>query len=130
VDTNIFLDFLLERKNLQGKDISAPAQKLFCRAMQCEFFLVYSDHTATELNKVCSGEHIRMMFGFLKKKIVTITKSPEDALEAQKLGPTNFSDALHAVLAKKSGADYVITRNTKDFEEFSSYIKPRAPENI
>ena len=130
VDTNIFLDFLLERKNKDGKDISAPAQKLFYRAMQCEFFLVYSDHTATELNKVCSGEHIRMMFEFLKKKIVTITKSPEDIFEAQKLSSTNFSDALHAVLAKKSGADYVVTRNTKDFKEFFLYVKSRTPENI
>lgn len=130
IDTNIFLDYFFERKNLAGKDISVPAQKLFYRAISCEFFIVYSDHTATELNKVVSGEQIRMLFGFLKKKTIMITTLPEDIICAQKLNSTNYSDALHAVLAKRSESDYLITRNIKDFEEFSRIIKSRAPENI
>jgi predicted nucleic acid-binding protein len=129
-DTNIFLDYLLERKNLEGKDISKPSQKLFYRALQCEFFIVYSDHTATEINKIVDGNKIRMLFAFLNKKVVMVTKTEEDIAEAQKMSETNFSDALHAALAKKSGADYLITRNVKDFELFSSYIKPRTPEDI
>jgi len=130
VDTNIFLDYLLERKNLSGEDISLPAQKLFYRAMSCEFFIVVSDHTANELNKNLNIEKARMMIEFLKKKIVMVYKTEEDIIEAKKLSATNFNDALHAVLAKKYGADYLITRNLKDFEEFSSHIQSKAPENI
>jgi len=130
IDTNIFLDFIFERKNIEGKDISKPAQKLFYRAMKCEFFIIYSDHTAFEINKRMRLEQLRMMFEFLKKKIVMVSKTQEDIKEAQKLSNTNFSDALHAVLAKKAGADYLITRNIRDFEAFSSYIEARTPEDI
>ncbi len=130
IDTNIFLDYLLERKNLNGEDISSPAQKLFYRAMSCEFFIIVSDHTARELNKNLNIEKARMMIEFLKKKIVMVYSVEEDVTEAKKLSPTNQNDALHAVLAKKHGADYLITRNLKDFEEFSLYIKSKAPENI
>lgn len=130
IDTNIFLDFLLERKNRAGEDISKPAQKLFFRSMKCEFFIIYSDHTAFELNKNISGEQIRMMFAFLHKKIVMISKTQEDIAEAQKLSAANFSDALHAVLAKKSGADYIITRNIDHFKELGFEIEARTPENI
>ncbi len=130
IDTNIFLDYLLERKNLEGNDISKYAQRLFYRAISCEFFIVYSDHTAFELNKFIEGEKIKMLFTCLKKKTIMITTSQEDIIQAQKLSTSNFSDALHAVLAKKSESDYLITRNIKDFKEFSSYIKSRTPENI
>ena len=130
VDTNIFLDFLLERKNLAGEDISKPAQKLFFRAIKCEFFIVLSNHTGSELNKNLDIEKARMMLEFLKKKIVMIYQTQEDVDEATKLSPANFSDALHAVLAKKSGAEYLITRNLKDFSQFSSYIKAKPPEDV
>ncbi|MFA6269513.1 MAG: PIN domain-containing protein [archaeon] len=130
VDTNIFLDYLFERKNLQGKDISAPAQKLFYRAISCEFFIVMSDHTATEINKKIELEKARMILEFLKKKIITAVTTKEDVLEAQKLSTTNYADALHVVLAKKSNSDYIITRNLKDFSEFSRIIESKAPEDI
>ena len=130
IDTNIFLDYLLERKNLNGKDISLPAQRLFYRAMSCEFFIIVSDHTANELNKNLNIEKARMRIEFLKKKIVMVYTTEEDIIEAKRLSRLNINDALHAVLAKKYEADYLITRNLKDFEEFSSYIKSKAPENI
>ena len=130
IDTNIFLDYLLERKNVNGVDISVPAQKVFYRAIKCEFFIVLSDHTAIELNNNIGLEKLRMLFEFLKKKIVTIHKTKEDIIEAKKLSQDNFADALHVVLAKKANVDYIITRNLKDFEKFASIIKSKSPENI
>jgi len=130
VDTNIFLDYLFERKNKLGKDISTPAQKLFFRAIECEFFIVISDHTATEINKNIDLEKARMLLEFLKKKIVMVYKTKDDIEKANKLSSTNFADALHAVIAKRAEADYIITRNLEDFEKFSSCIKAKAPENI
>ena len=103
VDTNIFLDCLLERKNKEGKDISSPAQKLFYRAINCEFFIVISDHTATEINKNLDLQKAQMLLELLKKKIVNIYKTHEDIEMAKKLDINNFSDSLHAVLAKKAG---------------------------
>ena len=130
VDTNIFLDYLLERKNLDGKDISVPAQRLFYRAMRCEFFIVISDHTAEELNRNLDLEKATMLLEFLKKKIVYLYKNDADCAEAEKMGKDNFSDALHAALAKRSGADYIITRNTRHFEGLASGVKAKPPEDV
>jgi predicted nucleic acid-binding protein len=130
VDTNIFLDYLFERKNIFGKDLSRPAQKLFWRAIQCEFFIVYSSHTATELANQIDLRKTTFLFEALKKKIVPITITSEDIIEAKRLGKENYSDALHVILAKKSGADYIITRNLIHFKEFSRILNPKLPEDI
>lgn len=130
VDTNIFLDYLLERKNVFGKGISRPAQKLFYRAMSCEFFIVLSNHTATEINKKISLTQATMLFEFLKKKIVNVYFSEEDIEKARSIDSKNISDALHVVLAKKSGCDFIITRNMKDFRKYALWVEPKTPENI
>ena len=49
VDTNVYLDYLLERCNRQGNDLSIPAAAIFTRAIACEFELVLSDHVLNEL---------------------------------------------------------------------------------
>jgi len=130
VDTNIFLDYLLERKNKQGKDISAPAQKLFHRAISCEFFIVFSEHTATELANNIDLTKTTFLFETLKKKLVAIGVTKEDKKQAHELSNRNYPDALHAILARKSGSDYLITRNLKDFNDFSRIIQSKLPENI
>lgn len=130
IDTNVFLDYLLERKNLFGKDLSKPAQKLFYRAISCEFFIVLSDHTASEINKGIELEKARMLFEFLNKKTVMVFKSKEDIEQANKIDSNNFSDALHVAIACRIGADCIVTRNIKDFNKYSSWIKSKTPEDI
>lgn len=130
VDTNIFLDYLLERKNLQNNDVSKPAQKLFYRSISCEFFVVFSDHTAKELYNQIDIEKTFFLFETLKKKLVPIKQTKDNQEEALKLNLKNYADALHAILAKKSGADYIITRTIKDFKEFLRIINSKLPENI
>lgn len=130
IDTNIFLDYLLERKNLNGEDISLPAQKLFYRAMSCEFFIIYSDHTATELAKQIDLTKTTFLFEALNKKLIPIAKSEEDIKKSIEISNNNSSDALHSILAKKAEADYLITRNIKHFKEFDLIIKSKLPEDI
>ena len=129
IDTNIFLDYLLDRKNLLNNDISSPAQKLFHRAINCEFFIIFSDHTAKEVYNQINIEKTFFLFEVLKKKLVTIRQTKEDQEEARKIDSNNYDDALHFVLAKKSGADFIITRNIKHFSKFDS-LKAKLPENI
>jgi predicted nucleic acid-binding protein len=71
-----------------------------------------------------------MILEFLKKKIIMVATTKEDIQEAQNLSTTNYADALHVVLAKKSNSDYIITRNLKDFSEFSRIIESKAPEDV
>jgi len=67
-----------------------------------------------------------MLFLLIKKKIVKIKSQDEDFLKAKSLN-THYEDALHIVLAEKSGAELIVTRNLKDFEYL---FNSKLPEDI
>ncbi|VVB81852.1 PIN domain protein [uncultured archaeon] len=117
VDTNVFLDYLLERKNKQGKDLSGPAFSVFKRAVSCEFYIILSNHLLNELHRMIKEDDTRMLLNFLNKKIITV----EDEHEHK-------GDEKHAVLAINAGADLIVTRNKNHFLNFS--IKAVLPEEL
>lgn len=54
--------------------------------------------------------------------------SPDDAKTALSLRWNDFEDALVAQCARKIGADYIITRNVRDFRESS--VRAITPEEL
>lgn len=117
VDTNIYLDYLLNRKNKYGKDLSRPAFNVFKRAAGCEFHILISNHRIRELRGIIDIADLTMLMKFLKKKIIKI----EDDTEGR-------GDELHACLAIKHGADAIVTRNIAHFKRFS--IQSNTPEEL
>ena len=120
VDTNVYLDYLLSRKN------SKYAFQIFKRALKCHFHIIVSDHLLFELHKFIEYSDIKFLFVLLKHKIITVSSGSAEQLEAKKLG-THYADALHIVLAKKANADIIITNNASDFE---SFFKTKRPEDF
>ncbi len=108
VDTNVYLDYLLKRKNKYGKDLSKPAFNIFKRTVSCEFYISVSDHLVQELRGIIDLNDLTMLMTFLKKKIIKIHD------EKQGKG-----DEFHAYSAIKHGADVIVTRNKNHFKEFS-----------
>jgi len=127
-DTNIYLDYLLKRSNLANKPISHPAYRIFSRIVKCEFELIVSDVVLKELYSNIELENARLLFAFLKRKIIAVKTAPEDVLAAKEL-ESHFNDSLHAVLAKKHGAKCVVTRNTRHFQEIL-FIQAKLPEEL
>ena len=60
----------------------------------------------------------------------TVDYSEKDEEEARKLGPDNFKDALHGLLAVKAGDECVVTRNVYDFACVNHLIKAKLPEQL
>jgi len=56
-------------------------------------------------------------------------KLEKEALLISKDG-VHFQDALHIVLAAEAGAEYIVTRNLKDFPAQYDSTKTVLPENI
>ncbi|MBU4246610.1 MAG: PIN domain-containing protein [Nanoarchaeota archaeon] len=128
-DTNIYLDYLLNRNNLFGKNIGDRAFSVFNRSLSCEFEIIVSSWTLVELkNKVEFGQ-INTLFSFLKRKIVKVEHTPED-IEKAKILSAHFQDALHAILANKAGASFLITRDLKGFLAYETLVKVKLPENL
>jgi predicted nucleic acid-binding protein len=122
VDTNVFLDYLLERKNKQGKDLSKPAFEVFKRTLNCEFYIILSNHLLSELHRNIAEKDTYMLLQWLKKKIITVENEYFD------ISGDNKSDTKHALLALKGDADFIVTRNKNHFLNFS--IKTVLPEEL
>lgn len=128
-DTNIYIDYL-ENRTDGLRPLGSFAFELFRRSIECEFDIIVSDFVINELERYIDEKRINEVMDSIKKanKLVKICKSKEDVKKAGL--SSNKPDALHALLAKKAGAEYIITRNIKDFLEFSHLVKPVLPENI
>lgn len=122
VDSNVYLDFLLKRR----KQHSDAAYSIFRRTISCEFTIVVSDHILYELRKHIKPEDAGLLFNLLQKKIEKVITEENDMVEARGIS-THYEDALHIVLAKKSGANLIITRNKKDFD---GLFNSKFPEDI
>ncbi|MBW2998275.1 PIN domain-containing protein [Candidatus Woesearchaeota archaeon] len=124
IDTNIYLDYLLKRK--AHTNFSKHAFNIFKRAISCEFHIVVSDHLLYELRKHVEAEKAQILFILIKKKIIKIETEDIDKLKAKELD-TDYADALHIILAKKTNAKLIITRNLKDFQHL---FNSKLPEDV
>ncbi len=116
IDTNIILDVL------QARELYVQTSSIIwklCETNQADGFistltftnLVYVMRRELEPEKIEEVLHsIMLIFSFTDL-------NDSDLLDAAKLKWNDFEDALQSVTAKRIKADYIITRNVKDFEK-------------
>jgi predicted nucleic acid-binding protein len=111
--------------------LGPKAWNLFCRVAYEDFTLLVSLKTLEEIQgELKDLSSLRMLFEILKHKIIKIDYCKEELDEAERLDMENRNDALHAILAHKHGAKYLVTRNTAHFKGFSDLIQVILPEAI
>ena len=127
-DTNIFIDILLDRKPFSKH--STLVYKL------CENGLAEGHIAPITINNIyyiCRKTHnIALIKEFLYKvsKDYTIAAMDSTTIEkANKLGISDYEDALQYAMALQSGSEYLITRNIKDFKNIT-HIKVLTPEEF
>ena len=134
IDTNVIIDAVEGGENLFGKNIGNAASDLFFAAASCKHDLVLSTWMLHELynnrNNPKTPEETKMLFAFIKNKIISVKHTEEDIAEAKKNNPGHFQDELHGMLALRAGADYIVTRNTPDFRKFKDRIQIVKPEEL
>ena len=130
VDTNVFIDALVERENKYGKNLSRHAGNFFYDAIRGKRRIVMSNWTIKELYKKGHSTEV-LLFELIKKSMTPIIEyTDEDVEKAKQLNPDHYEDALHVLLAVKAGAECVVTRNIEDFEKSSHLIEARVPERV
>lgn len=107
------------------------SERLFDRILSCEFTIVLSDWVIRELNIAVGADKFTILYLMLeaKRKIVRIKHTNEDVEEAKKKN-THYQDALHGMLAVRSGAIFLVTRNISDFIGADLGIKAKRPEEL
>ncbi len=127
VDTNVYLDFLLDER---PKSFAEDAFQLFSRTLRCEFEILLSKKIKTELRPNIHDKESSFLFTMLEPKLRLIDATTDDLNEAKALDPIDTADALHAILAKKHGAAIVVTQNMKHFLKFSKIIRAIKPSEL
>ncbi|MCI7478024.1 MAG: PIN domain-containing protein [Selenomonadales bacterium] len=116
VDANILLDVLMNRQ--PHVTDSASIWKL-CETGQAEGYI--SSLTFANLiyimRKEINPKGIEIILDKLSLIFHFADLTSSDLISAAKLQWNDFEDAVQCVTAKRLNADYIITRNVKDFKE-------------
>ena len=127
IDTNVWISLFKEEKDYL-RPISDFSFELFRRALNCEFDIVISTWLLKELVLTrYSKDSDRVIQEFRSKhKVVFLQTSKEDYALAKK--EKHWQDRLHEILAQKGNADFLVTRNLKDFK--GDLVQTKLPENL
>ena len=111
------------------------AFEILRRTYQCEFKITLSSLVIKELLYNDYGKQIKDLIEYLKEKdkVIMVEVTDEDIKKARIISQerkTPFNDTLHAVIANRVNAAYLVTRNLKDFYELQDLVKITFPEEL
>ena len=115
IDTNVILDVLCNRK-----DFVTDSLKVFkyCEAAQITGYIsaLSIPNIVYIMRKELDSERIKEILNILTSIFTVIDLRETDLLKAANLNFSDYEDALQSVCASRVRADYIVTRNIKDFK--------------
>ncbi|MFQ5689978.1 MAG: PIN domain-containing protein [Gemmatimonadota bacterium] len=127
LDTNVILDVLADRQPFA--DDSAAVLSLLERGAATGFMAA---HTATPLfyllERELGAKRARRALLDLLRLVEVVPVDHDRLLHALALGWRDFEDAVQAACAAKCEAEYLLTRNKRDFA--ASDVEPLTPSEL
>ena len=128
IDTNIFLDVLLQREPFFE---SSKAVLKLCEDKKVQGFL--SASSVTDIFYIVrkglqSTDSAYRALGSILDIVKVLTVTNDDVLNAFMQKASDFEDCLLATCARSNKCSVIVTRNKKDFLDFS--ITLMSPEEI
>jgi len=127
VDINVVLDVLLDRRPWV-----THSARLLDAAERKAFTGYVAAHTITTAHYLVAAAAGRTRAATAVTDLLRIFRvvpiEAADFAQALVFGMPDFEDAVQASAAAKVGADYIATRNGKDFK--ASPVKPRTPGEL
>jgi len=126
-DVNVLLDVLLDRKPW-----AADSALLLDAAERKKIVGYVAGHTMTTayyiVARSAGARKAATAATDLLRIVEVVPVEAADFAQALVLGMADFEDAVQAAAAAKIGADYIATRNEKDFRR--SPVKARSPAEL
>lgn len=115
VDTNIVLDVLCNRPDFVDHALQVFR---YCEANQITGYLsaLSVPNIVYIMRKELDSEKIREILNKLTAIFTVVDLRRQDLMKAAQLPFSDYEDALQAVCAQRIKADYIVTRNIKDFK--------------
>lgn len=114
VDTNVILDVLCDRK-----EFVADSLRVFrcCEAQRVTGYIsaLSIPNIVYIMRKELDPERIREILHTLTMVFSVVELREGDLLKAAELPFDDYEDAIQSTCAARLGADYIVTRNGKDF---------------
>lgn len=118
VDTNVILDVLCNRK-----DFVADSLRVFqcCEAQYITGYIsaLSIPNIVYIMRKELDAERIKEILHTLTMVFSVVELRESDLLKAAELSFDDYEDAIQSVCAARVRADYIVTRNGKDFSNSS-----------
>lgn len=134
IDTNVFMDYF---DNITDylRPLGEFVFRLLQKSAECKFNIIISSLILEELFYNSYENKIKELLpGFnAKGKIIQAEITKTDVELARKIcneRKTHFNDTLHAIIAQRMNAKYLVTRNVKDFINIPDIIKVVLPEYL
>lgn len=127
IDTNVILDVLCNRKMFVEDSL-----KIFklSETKQIDGYIsaLSIANIIYKMRKEVSNMNIKKIIDMLSHIFNIIELNEQDLMEACNLQFNDYEDGIHCNQASKILADYIITRNIKDYK--NSVIKPISPSEL
>ena len=119
IDTNVFLDALLNRDNGLSKKLIQHLEK-----QNIEIFLsdISVINIAYIIRKDFSKDEIKEIVDMLLKKHIIVCASGKIIEDANRSKFKDFEDGVQYFCAKEIEADLIISNNKKDFSESDIFV--------
>ncbi len=124
IDTNVILDVLCNRPDFVGDSLKVFK---YCEAGQFSGYIsaLSIPNIVYIMRKELDNEKIKEILSTLSSVFTIADLRESDLIKAASLNFRDYEDALQSVCASRIKANYIITRNIKDFTESSvPAIKP------
>jgi predicted nucleic-acid-binding protein len=125
IDTNVVLDYILEREQFVESACECLERLTVKKAKMFLTASTITDIYYLTLKQVKDNNAAKEVISKLLDAFGIVPVDRNDCVNALKIGVCDYEDALVSVCAKKIKASYIITRNTKHFSE--SPVKALAP---
>ncbi len=134
IDTNVYIDYFEDRRD-KFRPLGEFAYQIFQRTLSCEFSIVFSGLLLKEILNHTKEQQLSALLHELKEKnkILETKATFEDKVKTRQIVKekrTSFNDTLHAVIAQRMDAEFLVTRNIQDFLELQEMVKILLPEYL
>jgi predicted nucleic acid-binding protein len=127
IDINIFMDFLFKREGHEKvAEIFKQCIKGTVEGFSCAHEIATLNYFLNKTNK--NKVKIRKTISGIMKRFKVIAIDEEILTKALSSEIDDFEDAIIEISSKDIGAEYILTRDTKDFKK--SIVKPITPDEL
>lgn len=118
LDTNVLIDFILERPKFYpaAATIISFAAEGKVKVCASSMSIVTTNFICVERCDMPLGD-FRKKLDFLREFLVICSVDESDVYHSYDKKWKDFEDGVQYYSALRNGVDYLVTRNTKDFEE-------------